>query len=141
MHDLRENRSGSRKITHNPEVSGSNPLPATELIMPKGTWFYSASLYDWRFLFSGSNPTGGAMSHSPLLFSRRPGRKDIESNCSLLLNPLTRVFEICQAYYSLFASIFAKLKLIKVALIIATVNRKEEIVAQVLEENRAIITH
>ena len=46
---------GFRSITHNPEVSGSNPLPATK------TW-------ETRSIFlSGSNPQKGTLSTPPLL--------------------------------------------------------------------------
>jgi len=36
MQSLREKRSETRKISHNPEVSGSNPLPATKKTIISG---------------------------------------------------------------------------------------------------------
>jgi hypothetical protein len=43
MRSLSEKRSETRKISHNPEVSGSNPLPATK-VKPEsvGLWFFVA---------------------------------------------------------------------------------------------------
>ena len=55
-------RAVAARRAHNPEVSGSNPLPATKNETLEGVSFY----------FRSGSHTIEVQVHSPLLFSRRP---------------------------------------------------------------------
>jgi len=61
MRSLSEKRSETRKISHNPEVSGSNPLPATK-VKPEsvGLWFFVSPARSGRHF----SKTGG-ISYEP----------------------------------------------------------------------------
>jgi len=61
MWSLSENRSETRKISHNPEVSGSNPLPATKSKPESvGLWFLISPAHSGRH-FSKN----GGISYEP----------------------------------------------------------------------------
>jgi len=48
MRSLSEKRSETRKISHNPEVLGSNPSPATKKPEYFVLWFFVTPMYSGR---------------------------------------------------------------------------------------------